>query len=99
MGVAIQRLPVAKVLGASIVCWGAVVTGNAGAQTYRDLVALRVLLGICESSVAPALILISVMWYITRPLRPPFQRLIVAGILGHSSRPGLGYGSSALAPV
>ncbi|KAI0127941.1 allantoin permease [Xylariales sp. AK1849] len=62
-GYLMQRLPTAKYLGANITLWGLMVTLTAAAHNWAALVSLRVLLGCFESAVAPALILITSMWY------------------------------------
>lgn len=58
-----QRLPLTKYLSANIILWGIVTACHGAATNYTSLVVLRVLLGIFESCVAPALILITGMWY------------------------------------
>ncbi|OAA70596.1 allantoin permease [Cordyceps fumosorosea ARSEF 2679] len=62
-GYLMQRLPLARYLGANIILWGIMVAANAGAHNYAALVALRVLLGCFVAVVAPALILVTGMWY------------------------------------
>lgn len=59
----IQRLPVAKWLGAMVLLWGVTVACNAAVSNYASVIALRVLLGVMEASVAPSLIVITGMWY------------------------------------
>ncbi|KAK8113948.1 hypothetical protein PG999_006017 [Apiospora kogelbergensis] len=58
-----QRLPTAKFLGINVCLWGLMVTCNSTSHSWAGLVSLRVLLGCFEASVAPALILITTMWY------------------------------------
>ncbi|TQV99420.1 allantoin permease [Cordyceps javanica] len=62
-GYLMQILPTAKFLGANVICWGIMVACTAAAKSWGTLVALRVLLGCFEAAVAPALILITSMWY------------------------------------
>ncbi|KKY21078.1 putative allantoate permease [Phaeomoniella chlamydospora] len=62
-GYLMQRLPTAKYLGVNVVLWGIIITCTSAANNFGSLVTLRVLLGCFESAVAPALILISTMWY------------------------------------
>ncbi|EAW18144.1 putative MFS transporter [Aspergillus fischeri NRRL 181] len=62
-GYLMQRLPIAKYLGLNVTLWGLLTTLNYAAQNYAGLIVLRVLLGCFESAVAPALILITSMWY------------------------------------
>lgn len=58
-----QRFPLAKYLGANICCWGIITAAHGAANNFGSLVALRFLLGLFEACVAPALILITGMWY------------------------------------
>ncbi|KAH7312680.1 allantoate permease [Stachybotrys elegans] len=62
-GYLMQRLPTAKYLGANVILWGLMVACTAAANNWAGLAALRVLLGCFEAVVAPALILITSMWY------------------------------------
>ncbi|TPR08267.1 Sphingolipid long chain base-responsive protein PIL1 domain protein [Aspergillus niger] len=62
-GYFMQRLPTAKYLGLNVTLWGLLTTLNCVAKNFPGLVVLRVLLGCFESAVAPALILITSMWY------------------------------------
>ena len=62
-GYGMQRLPTAKYLGVMVTLWGVMVTVTSACNNYGSLVALRVMLGCFESAVAPALILITTMWY------------------------------------
>lgn len=62
-GYLMQRLPTAKYLGANVILWGLCVALNSVCKNFGSLVAVRVLLGVFESAVAPALILITTMWY------------------------------------
>ncbi|KAI9730684.1 MAG: hypothetical protein M1834_005652 [Cirrosporium novae-zelandiae] len=73
-GYLMQRLPTAKYLGVNVILWGLIVACNAAADNFGGLIALRVMLGCFESSVAPALNLITTMWYKKneQPLRVGF---------------------------
>ncbi|KAJ6171923.1 hypothetical protein N7470_000990 [Penicillium chermesinum] len=62
-GYLMQRLPTAKYLGVNVTLWGLMTTLNCSAQNFGGLMTLRVLLGCFESAIAPALILITSMWY------------------------------------
>ncbi|KAI1497792.1 allantoate permease [Biscogniauxia marginata] len=62
-GYLMQRLPTAKYLGANVILWGLIVALNSAAKNWAALATLRVLLGCFEAAVAPALILITSMWY------------------------------------
>jgi len=58
-----QKLRVAKYLGVNIVIWGIVLMLQAVGSSFGVFFALRFLLGMCESCVAPILILIISMFY------------------------------------
>ncbi|KAL1962098.1 hypothetical protein VTN77DRAFT_565 [Rasamsonia byssochlamydoides] len=62
-GYLMQRFPTAKYLGLNVILWGVMTTLNCTASTFGGLMTLRILLGIFESAIAPALILITSMWY------------------------------------
>ncbi|KAI9368653.1 major facilitator superfamily domain-containing protein [Aspergillus egyptiacus] len=59
----IQRVPIAKYLGANIVLWGAVLALHSVAEDFPSLVAVRTLLGIFEAVCQPSFVLMSGMWY------------------------------------
>ncbi|KAI0676837.1 MFS general substrate transporter [Trametes maxima] len=58
-----QRLKLAKYLGVNIIAWGVVMMLHAVPRTFGPFFALRLLLGMLESCVAPTLILIISMFY------------------------------------
>ncbi|KAF8529063.1 MFS general substrate transporter [Hysterangium stoloniferum] len=58
-----QRTRIAKYLGCNIVVWGGILMLHAAAPTFGGFFALRFLLGMCESCVAPILILLISMFY------------------------------------
>lgn len=76
-GYLMQRLPTAKYLGANVCLWGVFVAATSAAHDWATLVALRVLLGCFEAVVAPAMIVITTMWYkkSEQPLRIGFWYL------------------------
>lgn len=59
----IQRLPIAKYLGCSIILWGTVLALHAVSKNFTTLVTLRTLLGIFEAVCQPAFVYLSSMWY------------------------------------
>jgi MFS family permease len=61
-----QRLPIGKYLGINVTCWGVLVACHAACHSYAALMVVRVLLGVVEACVAPALVLITGMWW-TKP--------------------------------
>ncbi|KAE9410394.1 MFS general substrate transporter [Gymnopus androsaceus JB14] len=58
-----QKTRVAKYLGCNIVLWGIILMLHAVGTSFGAFFALRFLLGMCESCVAPTLILIISMFY------------------------------------
>ncbi|THH33779.1 hypothetical protein EUX98_g426 [Antrodiella citrinella] len=58
-----QKLPLAKYLGANIILWGIVLMLHATTSSFGAFFALRFILGMCESCVAPILVLIISMFY------------------------------------
>ncbi|KAL9716557.1 hypothetical protein Ac2012v2_001005 [Leucoagaricus gongylophorus] len=58
-----QKSRVAKYLGVNIVLWGIILMLHSVANSFGAFFALRFLLGMCESCVAPILILVISMFY------------------------------------
>ncbi|KAF8517835.1 MFS general substrate transporter [Gautieria morchelliformis] len=58
-----QKTRVAKYLGGNVILWGAILMLHAAAPTFGGFFALRFLLGMCESCVAPILIILISMFY------------------------------------
>ncbi|BFZ59824.1 Allantoate permease [Saitoella coloradoensis] len=58
-----QRLPLAKYTGVNIVIWGGILAAMAGCKNFAGLLSVRLLLGIFESSITPAFVLFTSMWY------------------------------------
>jgi len=58
----IQRLPIAKYLGVSIILWGTTLALHSVAKNFATLVALRTLLGIFEAVCQPSFVYLSSMW-------------------------------------
>lgn len=77
-GYLMQRFPLAKYLGANIVLWGLITALVSTARNWAALVTLRVLLGCFESAIAPALILVTTMWY-KKAEQPPRMGLWFVG--------------------
>jgi MFS family permease len=77
-GYLMQRLPTAKFLSVNVILWGLMVACNSAAHNWGGLISLRVLLGCFEAAVAPALMLITTMWY-KKPEQAPRMGLWYAG--------------------
>ncbi|KAJ7364237.1 major facilitator superfamily domain-containing protein, partial [Mycena albidolilacea] len=60
-----QKFSVGKTLALAMFCWGTIVFCTAAAQNWRDLMVMRALQGVAESTAGPALLLITGMSYRT----------------------------------
>lgn len=61
-----QRLPLAKYLGANIFLWGVLLMAQAAASNFATLAVLRALSGAAEACADPSFMLITAMWYTRR---------------------------------
>ncbi|GMM31333.1 allantoate permease [Martiniozyma asiatica (nom. inval.)] len=59
----LQRFPVAKTASAFVIIWGVLLCLHATPSTYPGLITLRTLLGIFESGITPAMVIITGQWY------------------------------------
>ncbi|KAJ5833945.1 hypothetical protein N7474_002256 [Penicillium riverlandense] len=59
----IQRVPVAKYLGANICIWGTILALHAACHNFAGLVTVRTLLGVFEACCQPIFVLLSSIWY------------------------------------
>ena len=71
--IVLQKVPVAKWLGANIVLWGIATACTAAAKDYGTLLAARIFLGIFEAAIAPSLMLVSSQWYTKSEAAPRFS--------------------------
>jgi MFS family permease len=69
----LQKVPVAKWLGANVVCWGVATACTVAAHNFGSLLAARIFLGIFEAAIAPSLMLISSQWYTKSEAAPRFS--------------------------
>ncbi|KAG5357969.1 putative transporter [Yarrowia sp. B02] len=58
----LQHFPMAKTLSAFIILWGVVLCLHA-APNYAGFIALRTILGMLESAVTPAFVILTAQWY------------------------------------
>lgn len=72
-GYFLQKVPVAKWLGANIILWGIATACCAASFNYESLLAARIFLGIFEAAIAPCLMLISSQWYTKSEQAPRFS--------------------------
>lgn len=92
---ALQRFHIGKIVGIALMCWGILNMASAAARSFPHLMAIRFLLGLFESCVGPAWMLMTSVFWTRReqPLRMCFwlgsngiALLIGAGVswgLGH----------------
>lgn len=71
-GMLLQRFPLTKVLGFNILLWGITIACSSAAQNYGGLLACRILLGITEAVISPALTMITAQWYTKREAGPRY---------------------------
>ncbi|OJI96742.1 hypothetical protein ASPVEDRAFT_58601 [Aspergillus versicolor CBS 583.65] len=71
-GILLQRFPITKVLGVNVFFWGVTLCCSAAVKNYAGLCALRVLLGMMEAVIAPALTIYTSMWYTRAESTPRF---------------------------
>ncbi|KAL4982992.1 major facilitator superfamily domain-containing protein [Aspergillus falconensis] len=71
-GYLLQKYPVTRVLGGNIFIWGVMLCCSAAVQNYTGLLALRILLGMSEAVIAPALTIYTSMWYTPAEATPRF---------------------------
>ena len=71
--IVLQKIPVAKWLGANVILWGIATACTAAAKDYHSLLAARIFLGIFEAAIAPSLMLISSQWYTKSEAAPRFS--------------------------
>ncbi|CAR26037.1 ZYRO0B00264p [Zygosaccharomyces rouxii] len=95
----IQRVPVAKFTGISLVLWSAMLIGHIGARNYNDMMALRFLLGLMEAAISPSNMMICGMFYDKQ--EQPFRMCTflsmngVATMVGALLAYGLGHATNA----
>lgn len=53
----LQKLPVAKYVAANVFFWGVVIACSAAAKDFKSLMVVRFLLGMFESCIQPAFII------------------------------------------
>ncbi|GKT86067.1 major facilitator superfamily transporter [Colletotrichum tofieldiae] len=85
-GVLIVHFPVGKIIGVSVLVWGAILMLTSLCFNAGGLLANRIMLGIAEAAIAPGLSIVVSMWY-KRPEQPLrhgawFLGNTVAGIVG-----------------
>ncbi|ANB13867.1 allantoate permease [Sugiyamaella lignohabitans] len=59
----LQRFPIAKTVGAFVIAWGFVLCMTALPTNYGGFLTTRIFLGMLESAVTPAFVLLTSQWY------------------------------------
>ncbi|KIM92936.1 hypothetical protein OIDMADRAFT_62060 [Oidiodendron maius Zn] len=102
MTVALQKLPIGKVIGTMLTLWGVVLIGTVGAKNFADMMVLRFILGGLESGIGPAWMLLTTMFWTKKeaPLRMSFWLGCngLSQIIGSGLSWGLGHTHSHLSP-
>ncbi|KIW19895.1 hypothetical protein PV08_00470 [Exophiala spinifera] len=57
------KFPIGKYLSVCMILWAVVLACHAGAKSFASLTALRVLLGVFESTISPGFTLVTGLWY------------------------------------
>lgn len=63
VGLALNKVPIAKFLGICMTIWGVVNACMAAVQTYPQIMAIRLLMGIADAAIPPSLMLLSAQYY------------------------------------
>lgn len=99
----IQRVPVAKFTGCTLLMWSVLLVAHIGARSYSDMMALRFLLGIMEATISPSNMMMCAMFY--NKQEQPFRMCTFLSMNGIATMVGalLSYGlghctNSSLAP-
>ncbi|KFY45749.1 hypothetical protein V494_00795 [Pseudogymnoascus sp. VKM F-4513 (FW-928)] len=88
----LHKLTAAQFLGVTVFIWGIVVLCMNFAANFSGLIALRFFLGVLESAVAPAFVVLTAQWY-TRSEQPLRQNIwfaatptfgIIGGLVGYA---------------
>ncbi|KAL3965159.1 hypothetical protein ACCO45_002163 [Purpureocillium lilacinum] len=94
-GMIMVRWKVGKTIAVAVVFWGAMLMLTAATSNAAGLLAVRFLLGVCESPIAPGLTVIVAMWYkrSEQPLRHAawFLGNTTAGVVGGLTAYGIGH--------
>ncbi|GAV52015.1 hypothetical protein ZYGR_0AF04870 [Zygosaccharomyces rouxii] len=95
----IQKVPVAKFTGVTLVLWSAMLIAHIVARNYGDMMALRFLLGLMEAAISPSNMMICGMFYDKQ--EQPFRMCTflsmngIATMVGALLAYGLGHATNA----
>jgi MFS family permease len=68
----LQKFPASRVLGFNVILWGITVACTAACSSFRSLLTVRIILGILEAVISPALVLITSSWYQRKEASPRY---------------------------
>lgn len=88
----LQKFPVAKTTGTFIIIWGAILCFHAIPNEYAGFIALRTLLGVFESAITPAMVMITGQWYRTEEHFLRTSIWFACNGIGTIMGGGIGYG-------
>ncbi|CAM6103898.1 unnamed protein product [Calypogeia fissa] len=97
-GFLLQRLPVAKWMGGTMIAWGIVTACTAATKDYTGLLTVRIFLGVFEASTAPCLMLISSQWYTRSEQIPRFTFWYCGSAIAQMIGGVISYGFQFLGP-
>ncbi|CAM6119286.1 unnamed protein product [Calypogeia fissa] len=97
-GFLLQRVPVAKWLGGTMIVWGIVTACTAATKDYTGLLTVRIFLGVFEASTAPCLMLISSQWYTRSEQIPRFTVWYCGNAIAQMIGGVISYGFQFLGP-
>jgi ACS family allantoate permease-like MFS transporter len=63
MSLALQKFPVSKFVSVNVILWGLIICLHSTPSNYAGFITLRTLLGVFESAVTPAMVIITGQWY------------------------------------
>ncbi|UNI25028.1 hypothetical protein JDV02_010737 [Purpureocillium takamizusanense] len=102
-GVALlQRVSVAKFLGANIVLWGGVLMSTAACSSFAGLASVRFILGMTEATISPGFVAVTGIWWSRQEQAGRSALWIsflgVGGCIGGLLAYGIGHIGGSLAP-
>ncbi|KAK4493709.1 hypothetical protein PRZ48_014894 [Zasmidium cellare] len=62
-GPVLNKVPVGRFLALSMTCWGVIVSCTATVQSYGGLMGIRILMGVFDAAIPPALMLLTSQYY------------------------------------
>ncbi|KAI9319477.1 major facilitator superfamily domain-containing protein [Dichotomocladium elegans] len=88
----LQRFPVSKLIGTSVMIWGGVLAAMFGTKSFAELAGLRFLLGFFEASMYPGCILVISTMYRRREHAPRIGMMYISNCVALGFGGFIGYG-------